>query len=299
MKPRLCILAASAALKFHGLPRVRIGDVGRVLVDDVHPVEEDDAAVRRRRGRDRPATLRKLGTPDVDFCEAGAPELNWYCTPLPLSASMCGDNALRFGWLTTCWGSVVAVVVVVGAPGVVGAGAVVVVVAGAVVVVVVARVEEVPAAAAAAAAAGTIRVQRAAATAMATFPQRRARACPRGLPHHVPDPHRHSTPLPSAIAPRRAGCSLYPRSGAPASASSGAHVRSSLDQHPLPLVPDEEVGRGEQIGLHLALVLEKFVRPQHLQRRLHPVDAVLRTDVVECAPQHVMQDFAVGRRYLQ
>jgi len=81
---------------------------------------------------------------------------------------MWGDKALRFGWFTTCWGSVV---VVMGAPGVVGAGAVVaVVVVTADVVVVVARGAELPDAAAA----GTIRMPRVAATATATFPGRRA-----------------------------------------------------------------------------------------------------------------------------
>ena len=48
-----------------------------------------------------PGDVMKLGTPAPDFCDE-TPELNWYWTPLPLSASMWGLRALRFGWLTTC-----------------------------------------------------------------------------------------------------------------------------------------------------------------------------------------------------
>jgi len=86
-----------------------------------------------------PGEVRKLGTPGADFCDE-APELYWYWTPLPLSASMWGLRAFRFGWLTTCCG---AVVVVTGEPGGVGtAPVIVVVVDGAVVEVVTGNVVE-------------------------------------------------------------------------------------------------------------------------------------------------------------
>ena len=86
-----------------------------------------------------PGEVRKLGTPGADFCDEG-PELYWYWTPLPLSASMWGLRAFRFGWLTTCCG---VVVVVTGEPGGVGtAPVIVVVVDGAVVEVVTGNVVE-------------------------------------------------------------------------------------------------------------------------------------------------------------
>ncbi len=70
-----------------------------------------------------PGEVRKLGTPGADCCDEG-PELYWYWTLLPLSASMWGLSAFRFGWLTTCCG---AVVVVTGEPGGVGTAPVIVV----------------------------------------------------------------------------------------------------------------------------------------------------------------------------
>jgi hypothetical protein len=52
------------------------------------------------------------GTPGPTLGEF-APELYWYLTPEPLSISMCGLNALRLGWLSTCWRPAVVVLVVV------------------------------------------------------------------------------------------------------------------------------------------------------------------------------------------
>src|SRR5580658_4122028 len=48
-----------------------------------------------------PGDDMKLGTPSTPLCEDG-PELNWYDTPLPASASMWGVSASRLGWLPTC-----------------------------------------------------------------------------------------------------------------------------------------------------------------------------------------------------
>jgi hypothetical protein len=80
-----------------------------------------------------PGEVRKLGMPEADVCDE-MPELNWYSTPLPLSASMWGLRAFRFGWFTTCGGVVVGVTGEAGgagtAPGVVVGGGVLVVVVG-------------------------------------------------------------------------------------------------------------------------------------------------------------------------
>ena len=45
LKPRLCILAASAALEVPRFARIRIGDERRVLVDDVRAVQQHDTPV--------------------------------------------------------------------------------------------------------------------------------------------------------------------------------------------------------------------------------------------------------------
>src|SRR6185437_2692911 len=77
-----------------------------------------------------PGELMNAGTPGPTLGVPG-PELDWYLTPGPLSISMCGLNALRLGWLSTCWrvGVGVGVVVVVVWTDIEGAVAVVVVAA--------------------------------------------------------------------------------------------------------------------------------------------------------------------------
>ena len=115
LKPSRLHFRSVRGVEVPRLTGIGVGDVRRVLVDDVHPVHEDDASLavievrparRAQEARDvrtdRPATWTPRCSPGT------ARRRRW-------SGTMCGVSASMLGWLTMCCGVAVVVVVVDGA----------------------------------------------------------------------------------------------------------------------------------------------------------------------------------------
>ncbi len=211
-----------------------------------------------------PGELMNVGTPGPTLGEL-APELYWYCTPEPLSISMCGLSALRLGWLSTCW----------------RAGAVVVVVDPPATVVVVVVDEPArsswswSASCADATEVGSENRTEHTATAATAAATTRPRHAATG--HGRDALHRDRQEFMSApecdgtcsrtVTERDRITSETSLDGRSERRRTG--IRSTVRD----ACADEEVGRGQQVVLHGALALEELVSPQHLQGGLHPVRA--------------------------
>ena len=74
---------------------------------------------------------------------------------------------------------------------------------------------------------------------------------------------------------------------------------SFLNETSATLAPDKEIRRRPEIGLHLTLVVQELVGPQHLQCRLDPIGPALLPDILEGLPQDFMEHLAVWWRLVE